>query len=703
MRTAIHKYGRLVLLAGLLLAISTPLLVKAGLVDLGQEFIDLLLFGLAIYFQGLAMLCVLLASWVMETTIYLTITHANLIINAEALNYGWTLLRDFGNLIFIGSLIYSAIKLILGLADTKLKQLIINIFVAGVLVNFSMFFCQIVIDASNYASTAILNQIVKNVSAETGTTVAQTAINKAVSSAIGIGYLNRFSIAKMFSNRSVSELTRNGGKIDEPTLNGQMESSNLNPFAVFASLMLGNAAMLIVAVSFAAISLMLLGRTVTLIYVIIISPVAILGYAVPYLREKVSNKWMDDLIKNNIFPPVFFILTLFTLRFLAFIQTIPAVSGEGSFLMNILQPMFMIAIGVMCIAYSLYYAASFGTLGSGMAKAIVSGTVSRLAAGSTGYIAKKIDDRVGKTEFGNSVLGRRLRNSLLDPVMTAKFGGTGNYKDYKKEQKESEAALKNLEEQNRTRSYISTINSDKSSAEQKEEATNALRNTLSGKSANEIAEIFGELGESANSVIGLISEGQMKKLAELAESGKNEKFSMGDYRKIKDKRNKLISDMLSDSMDSAKRSAFFAEWTTEDFSRLPIDQITNKNAIGQMDRDTAIKILGKLRGVDYGKFTSIVNADTDHPAHGYVSELLKKGPAAAISAPTNTAPAPAKPGERVIDGVTLPPGVQTKEEATAEQSRRNAIKEQVEKKQAEQAAIAAFMKNTPPPPPPPTS
>src|SRR3989338_10302 len=70
----------------------------------------------------------------------------------------WKTIRDVANMGFIFVLLYAAIQTILGIgSDTK--KLIVNIIVVAILINFSLFFTKVVIDASNILAITFYDAI----------------------------------------------------------------------------------------------------------------------------------------------------------------------------------------------------------------------------------------------------------------------------------------------------------------------------------------------------------------------------------------------------------------------------------------------------------------------------------------------------------------------------------------------------------------
>ena len=71
----------------------------------------------------------------------------------------WTIVRDLSNIFFILILLYIAIKMILGLGGAEVKKMIVNVIIVALLINFSMFFTQVVIDSSNILALIFYNKL----------------------------------------------------------------------------------------------------------------------------------------------------------------------------------------------------------------------------------------------------------------------------------------------------------------------------------------------------------------------------------------------------------------------------------------------------------------------------------------------------------------------------------------------------------------
>src|SRR3989344_9659875 len=71
----------------------------------------------------------------------------------------WGAVRDIANIFFIIALLYIAIKTILNLGNSNSKKLLTYVIIVALVINFSLFFTKVVIDASNVIAKIFYHQI----------------------------------------------------------------------------------------------------------------------------------------------------------------------------------------------------------------------------------------------------------------------------------------------------------------------------------------------------------------------------------------------------------------------------------------------------------------------------------------------------------------------------------------------------------------
>ncbi len=95
-----------------------------------------------------------LFNWLMDNTVILFAT--SIYGKAgPAVESAWAAFRDIANILIIGIFTFIAISIILGLEEFGQKKLIARVLIVAVLINFSLLFSKMAIDASNYLSLQI--------------------------------------------------------------------------------------------------------------------------------------------------------------------------------------------------------------------------------------------------------------------------------------------------------------------------------------------------------------------------------------------------------------------------------------------------------------------------------------------------------------------------------------------------------------------
>ncbi|MBU4536668.1 hypothetical protein KJ603_01360, partial [Patescibacteria group bacterium] len=97
-----------------------------------------------------------------------TLNFKYLVEQTGVVNIGWQVIRDFSNMLFIFVLLFLSIGTILGLSSYNVKNSIKNIILAALLINFSLFFTNVIIDVSNVAAVGFYNATIQNTTKEVG-------------------------------------------------------------------------------------------------------------------------------------------------------------------------------------------------------------------------------------------------------------------------------------------------------------------------------------------------------------------------------------------------------------------------------------------------------------------------------------------------------------------------------------------------------
>ena len=246
----------------------------SAVADFGMDLILTPFVWLA-YFVNLAANTFMLAmGYILDKSIDYTI-NSDIYKSVSAIQVGWTAVRDFSNMFFIFVLLYIAILTILGMAGSSTKRWVAHLIIAALLINFSLFFTQVVVDAGNILALGFWNKMI-------------TTQGPASGSSASIFFMEGFRVQTEFDS-----LTDSTGKKIIVTKSSQI------------MIYLGGAAVSFVGgYVFLAGAIMMIIRSVTLMILMIASPFAFLGFALPK-GGGFAQQWFDKLIGATFMAPAF--------------------------------------------------------------------------------------------------------------------------------------------------------------------------------------------------------------------------------------------------------------------------------------------------------------------------------------------------------------------------------------------------------------
>lgn len=203
---------------------------------------------------------------------------------ASVVNDAWKVIRDVCNMLFIFVLVYSAIRTMLGM-DRSAKELIKNIVIVAVLINFSLFFTKFVIDASNLVSLTFYDAIAPG--QQTG---AMSYLGYGIADAL-ISPMRLQTIFAIAENNSI-----------------------LNSKVLLVIGVMGTVFSLTAAFVLFSVAMMFIIRFVTLIFVMALSPLAFMSLLLPQAKG-LRDQWLNALIGQAVFAPLYFMLTWIVILF----------------------------------------------------------------------------------------------------------------------------------------------------------------------------------------------------------------------------------------------------------------------------------------------------------------------------------------------------------------------------------------------------
>ncbi len=354
-----------------------------------------------------------------------------------AIESTWVTIRDLSSIFIIFMLLYSAIVMILGVKGPAFGKLVLNIFIAGILINFSLFFVRVAVDASNLVSLQFYNAIAPK--ATQGWTIENAYYDGGLSNI----FMQSLKIPKIYNNK------------------GWLKDADTTGAIVLATY--GGAILMITAAfSFFAAAIAFTIRTGLLIFVMALSPLFFVGIIFPQIQAQVSSKLLGILKNQLIFMPVYLGLMYVALRFISdegFLKIFntsalnPELSSVTGFTMAGIVIQYTIA--ALFINAPLIAAISFGAWGAKWAPdarsigKMFGGLVGRNTLGRAGGALGKSFDTMAANYQGSA--GGRAASSVLrtlgisqavrgqfSSMEKGKYGGSQTNSDIKKENKERE-------------------------------------------------------------------------------------------------------------------------------------------------------------------------------------------------------------------------------------------------------------------------
>ena len=331
----------------------------------------------------------------------------------DAIDNLWTSIKDIANIAFILALIYFSYRLIFnGAQDSVVKGGLIKLILIALFLNFSLFFTQVIIDIGNITSLTFYNSIIAPPvdssdnfisQAIEGVQGAVTGGNDTGMQTISGSIVQLFNPARMFEGEVFNAF------IAEAKAEGQ--------FKIFLMIFLFVAISVLTAIELFFAGFLFISRTIWLIFLMVLSPLAFVAYFIPMKGGNAFSKWLTLVIERS-FCLLPYIVAIWALIILMGPQGTrlatnksTETSPDGIFMIVLLQ--FTIVFAVLKIARTYSKKICEGGMGvgdfavSGMKKAAGFGL--GVATGGASVAMRSTAGRVASDTFrGRNGLGEKL-------------------------------------------------------------------------------------------------------------------------------------------------------------------------------------------------------------------------------------------------------------------------------------------------------
>jgi len=322
----------------------------------------------------------------------------------EVISTVWALVRDLFNLLFIFGFVYIGFQLILGLDDSGSKRTLGTLIVAALLINFSLYAAQVVVDFGNIAAIEIAGQF----SVTSNSEVMGRPVFNIADSFMEVAKLNNLSSSTLSNinelSTGVEEVPKTGIGIGQALVIG-----------LTVALML-----IVLGFVFAAGAVLMIVRYFYLIFLMMFSPLMVLGFVLPQFKSK-SSEWWNTLFKQVLIGPAYLFMLYISLLALQAFSQAPTDPSITTFI--------MMALMVSGFAWaSLIVAQKIGALGASQAVGFGQGMAKKVRGGVTGFAGRNTIGRLGdaynKRLEERGVSDKSWRRGIASSLAGNKFGGS---------------------------------------------------------------------------------------------------------------------------------------------------------------------------------------------------------------------------------------------------------------------------------------
>ena len=371
----------------------------------------------------------------------------------------WTVVRDISNIFFLLILLYVGVQTILGLGHGT-KKIIAQVVIMALLINFSMFFTKIVIDASNILALVFYNKIDVSTSVNgaprTYLPIMDPAKTGIVEKDLSGGIVSAFDATKLLSPDFFDKARKNtqvvpssigalayigGGAVvgsvipvigtvtgavaggvayGVKSIVGYAVGTDDVPYGLMLGIILVAGFILLFAIyAFTVASISFLARLIELWILIIASPFAFMSLSVPMLEgiDFVGWKsWKDHVLKTSFMAPVFLFM-LYLIFLLVKTPIFDTLAERSQTNQTTLEALVLFILPAAIILTLLLKASSYAKKGAGKLGEIftkganvVQGLALGAATGGAATLARASLGRAGAA-VSNSAWAKRLETS----------------------------------------------------------------------------------------------------------------------------------------------------------------------------------------------------------------------------------------------------------------------------------------------------
>lgn len=425
-----------------------------GMIFVAIGFIFLGLAGMILFLAGTVF------NWVVLRTVF---QFGEYFGTSEGMLIAWGVMRDIANIGLLFGFILMGVLLILNVeggghghgGGLSAKRAIPRLIIFAVLLNFSLFTTQFVIDVANAFGSSFSS--LAGTECSTAVTTRENTGGQGLEECANLGISGK--ILQVAGVSRIHHTNMNDLQQVLSTLAGR-------PYSYAVSLIMLSIFVLVTAFVLLAGAIMLIIRVVVLSFLMVTSPIGFAGMVIPGLSG-IASKWWHTLISQSFFAPVYLLLIFISIKLTEGLMDGNAtisdaiIANQGSGLAGNMQVVmvFMIVIGFMIGA--LISAQKLGAMGAGAATKLAAMPFAFMGRATVGAASakglKSYEAAMGRARSSTKNIKNPLLRGLAGGALNMTddaVGGTlksgknlkiGGYRSYAEEEKYREDRGKHLQ------------------------------------------------------------------------------------------------------------------------------------------------------------------------------------------------------------------------------------------------------------------
>ncbi|MFZ1988073.1 MAG: hypothetical protein WAV21_03535 [Minisyncoccia bacterium] len=228
------------------------------------------------------------AAMVFSASVYWTVVQLSVFISGlTAISSSWSVLRDLANILLLFGFIAIGVMTILDSHEYGAKRLLPKLLIAAVMLNFSLFITKAIVDVGNVFAIQFYKPL-------NGGNISEPTFNPSTEP-ISSAFMEATGLTKIYEATSANQ------------------NIGIEPLKIMFVAFMGIILFVIGAFVFLALAFVFIARIVTLIFLMIVSPVGFVAGVIPGLSDQ-GSKWWKALINNALLGPIVMLCLLISIN-----------------------------------------------------------------------------------------------------------------------------------------------------------------------------------------------------------------------------------------------------------------------------------------------------------------------------------------------------------------------------------------------------